>query len=154
MNSQDVPNEDKTEEGFAKYNTMTHFGFLQKQTEWFADNALRFSEKGWSVVVCSHANPLGLAEEEHVYNYGIIEGILNAFNSGGVYVGEETYKNSLFDIKISVDYRNNGGNVIAWLGGHTHRDDFAIVNGINCIEIASDAAYTDLHPEKKATIKE
>ena len=142
LNSQDVPTEEKTEQGFSRYNVMTHFGFLQKQLDWLATVALKFPESGWNVVVCSHATVYGISCEQNTYNYGALMGMLWAFNNGMAFATEEKHDNSLFDVKVAVDFSNGGGgNVVAWLGGHTHADKVAKQNGIVCVEIDTDASY-------------
>lgn len=154
LNSQDVPSEEKTEKGFAKYNVMTHFGFLQNQIDWLAAVALNLPSDEWHVVVCSHATATGIAVEEHVYNYDLVLGILDAFNRKSTFSASEEHENCLFNASTSVDFSDSFGKIIAWVGGHTHRDNIAIKKGIVQIESMSDSAYTELNPKRKNTTDE
>ena len=47
LNCNDIPSEETTEEGYAKYNRMRHFGFLQTQLDWLANTALAFAIVAW-----------------------------------------------------------------------------------------------------------
>ena len=153
LNSQNVPNDETDERGYAKYNSMTNYGFLQKQIEWFAHIALDVPCKAWTVVVCSHVSPNG-AKYVRAYNYSLMINILRAFQKGDVYEGQEKHENPLFSGHIRVDFTNKSGNVAAWLGGHIHRDELQMENGIFCVDTTTDAAFVSRYPEKKGTIKE
>jgi hypothetical protein len=101
---------------------------------------------------------MGLAnrvqEERNIYNYGLMTGLINAFQKGEKYEGRETRENSLFDGEIQADYTGKGGTFLVWLGGHTHDDAVAVVDGLTCVETTSDARYVGLHPERKETVNE
>ena len=155
LNSQDVPSDETDERGYAKYNAMRHYGFLQKQIEWFAHIALAVPSAEWNVLVCSHASPNGakLLEKCH-YNYSLMTNILRAFQKGETYEGRTQYDNALFSAHICVDFTGKGGNVAAWLGGHIHRDESGMENGVLCIDTTTDAAFAGRHSQKKGTINE
>ena len=53
-----------------------------------------------------------------------------------------------------VDFTGKGGNVAAWLGGHIHRDESGMENGVLCIDTTTDAAFAGRHSQKKGTINE
>ena len=154
LNSQDVPNEEKTAEGYAKYNVMRHFGFLQKQIEWFAHVALAVPDSEWNVVVCSHATPVGAEKEQTVYNYDLILGVIDAFKKHALYQAKNEYGNPLFNASVAVDFTNRGGNFVAWLGGHRHKDDINEIGGVVCVDTTTDAAYVGANPDKIGSIKE
>ena len=154
LNGQDVPNDEIDERGYAKYNAMLCFGFLQKQIEWFANVALVMPSPNWSVIVCSHASPNGVKVEERSYNYSLMTGVLKAFQGGTTFKSETVQENPLFNARISVDFTGKGGNVIAWLGGHTHKDAIAVENGIVCVDTTTDSAFVSLYPEKAGTTAE
>lgn len=141
LNSQDVPGEEKTEEGFAVYNTLRNYGFLQKQIDWLALSALNVPDSSWSVVLCSHAATPSSGGEDFNYNYDIIIGLLEAFNLKRCYKGERRYSNPLYNVSVSVDFTQGGGNVIAWLGGHRHEDSVKYESGITIVETTTDASY-------------
>ena len=142
LNSQDVPNDDETEEGFAVYNTLRNYGFLQEQVDWLAYEALSVPDPSWSVVVCSHAaTPSDEGEKDFSYNYDIVLGVLDAFKNKRAYVAQEKHSNPLFDVSISADFSGKGGDVIAWVGGHRHKDYVKNKFGITIVETTSDASY-------------
>ena len=154
LNSHDVPSDEKDSNGYAKYNAMRHYGFLQRQMEWFAFDALNVPSKSWTVIVCSHMSPSAARYENKAYNYQIMTKLLRAFQNGAFYEGSEKHNNPLFDAQISVDYTGKGGAVAAWLGGHIHKDDMSIVDGIVCVDTKTDAAFLSSYPEKRGTINE
>ncbi len=143
LNCQNVPNDEKTEKGYAKYNRMLHFGFLQKQINWFANVALAVPDSTWSVVVCSHATYYGALEEDHAfnYNYDLMMNVINAFKKHTSYTGKTQHENPLFNAEISVDFTGKGGNFVAWLGGHRHDDHINVLDGITLVDVATDASY-------------
>jgi hypothetical protein len=141
LNSQNVPNDEKTEEGYAKYNRMRHFGFLQKQVNWFANVALAVPDNTWSVVVCSHATYFGAKNEENVYNYDLMMKVINAFQKHTSYAGKSEHENPLFNAEVAVDFTGKGGNFVAWLGGHRHKDHINVLDGITFVDVTTDASY-------------
>ena len=153
LNSNDLPNDETDDRGYAKYNPMFYNGFLQKQIKWFANSALDVPDSGWSVLVCSHISPNG-AKYVRSYNYDLMVGVFEAFGKGIVYEGRSRNENRLFDAEIVADYTKRGGKVIAWLGGHIHKDEISMVNNVLCIDTAADSAFCSLNPEKRGTTKE
>lgn len=141
LNSQDVPNDDETAEGFAVYNSLRNYGFLQTQLDWLANVALDVPASSWSVVLCSHAATPSSEQNDFSYNYDVVIGILDAFANKRAFVGEEKHENSLFDVKVSADFSQKGGNVIAWVGGHRHNDYIKNKSGITIVETTTDASY-------------
>ena len=143
LNSQDTPNDDVDEEGKIIHNGMLNFGFMQEQLDWLANVALDVPDKSWSVILCSHACPVygfnECWEKEKHYNYSLATGILNAFRKHTSFKGELTHPDAAFDAKVDCDFTGKGGNVIVWLGGHTHRDRLKEVDGIMCMEIDTDS---------------
>ena len=142
LNSQDVPNDKHDEEGKVIYSSMLNFGFLQEQLDWLVNIALDVPDKEWSVVLCSHACPIyggDVWDKEKHYNYPLALGILNAFRKHEKFQGETNFPDPLFNAKVDCDFTGKGGNVIVWLGGHTHRDRLKEVEGIVCMEIDTDS---------------
>ena len=141
LNSQNVPNDDKTEEGYAKYNRMRNFGFLQKQVNWFANVALAVPDSSWNVVVCSHSTYFGAKGEDNFYNYDLMINIINAFKKHTAYAGKTEHTNPLFNAEIRVDFTGKGGNFVAWLGGHRHSDHINTLDGVTFVDTTTDASY-------------
>lgn len=154
LNSHDVPNDDKTPEGFAKYNVMHNFGFLQDQINWFATVALDLPSEEWSVVVCSHAEYFGAKGTIHCYNYAVMYAILNAFKNGEKYKCVRQNEDPSYNLNIDVDFKNKKGNFIVWVSGHVHNDMIVSINGIVSVTTTTDGAYLEIHKEKAGTIKE
>lgn len=147
LDSQDTPSDEELPDGKIKYNAMLHFGFLQEQIDWFANVALDVPDSDWNVIVCSHANPAyrGDSARESVYNYDVMLGIINAFRKHTAYKGEGSHANPIFKVSADVDFTGKGGNFIAWLGGHTHRDAISLEEGVVCISTQSDCAQAAAH---------
>ena len=154
LNSQDVPSDDKTPEGYAKYNAMRHFGFLEAQIKWFSDIALRLPDDGWGIVVCSHSDYIGAKKEEHCYNYELMLGVIDAFRHKTVYEGEKLHEDSAFDAKIKVDFEDAKGDFFAWVSGHTHNDRINEVMGVVSVSTTTDAAFLSTNPERRGTLSE
>ena len=68
-------------------------------------------------------------------------GVLDAFKNKRAYVAQEKHSNPLFDVSISADFSGKGGDVIAWVGGHRHKDYVKTKFGITIVETTSDASY-------------
>ena len=62
-------------------------------------------------------------------------GIINAFRHHTSYHSDE-------DVFLSVDYTGRGGEFIAWVGGHWHKDIIADIEGVMCLAVAQDCAQT------------
>lgn len=141
LNSQDVPSYEPLPDKTAKYNSMSHFGFLQEQMDWFVNVALQVPDKDWNVIVCSHVHISYKKEADHekVYNMDVMRGIVDAFRKHTTYQGESHNEDSAFDVKVDVDFTGKGGNFVAWLGGHTHRDVILDCGGIVCVETTTDS---------------
>ena len=158
LNSQEVISEESTEEGYAKYNRMRNYGFLQAQIDWLANVALQVPADVWFVVVCSHAGRITLLEEkeENEYNYSLVTNVLKAFNDHTAYTGEKTYDNPLKNAKISVDFTGKGGNLVGWFSGHSHRDRIQKIDGVMFVETTTDASYVAFlhHPGIRGTTNE
>lgn len=142
LSSQDVPHSEHDENGKVIFNKMRCYGFLQKQIDWFANVALDVPDKEWHVVCCSHALvtcKIQPEEGEIRYNYDLMNGIINAFKKHTKFSGETSFENSLFNASVSVDFTGRGGVFVAWLGGHTHRDNIKVVDGIVNVSLMNDS---------------
>ena len=81
-------------------------------------------------------------------DFEIFKGIVEAFNNrtvySGNYIGEEDWQTT----KISVDYENAYGEIIAFFQGHNHTDaTYDYFDGIPCINITTAGAYWAVRDE-------
>lgn len=144
LNTHDIPSDEKDENGFAKYNSFRLFCIRQAQLEWFAHTALNVPSKEWSVVLCSHENPNAQTKKHITHNNPILVGVINAFQNSTSFSMKTRFDDEPFcDAEISVDFTNRGGNFVAWLGGHEHRDILQTIDDIVCITTCNDATGLD-----------
>lgn len=143
LNSHDIPAEEKTAEGHAKYNRMRHYGFLQKQIDWVASVALNVPSDDWFVVVCSHAGKIVLVEENdpNEYNYSLLAKVFHAFDKRTAFSGEETHEDPARNAKIAVDFTGKGGTFVGWFSGHSHADKIQKIDGVTFVETTTDASF-------------
>ncbi|OAX75182.1 hypothetical protein A0U96_01955 [Lactiplantibacillus plantarum] len=127
--------------GTLHYDTLMQGGYQQDQINFLA-NALKLPANDWKVIVFCHI-PLSSAEASETlldpstnvrqYNDDLVRGILNAFEQGTNYAGDNT-KSSDLPASISVDYTNQGkGSLIGEVTGHMHTDANLQWHGINFV---------------------
>lgn len=144
LNTHDVPTDEKDEDGFAKYNSFRLFCIRQEQLEWFAHVALNVPSQEWSVVLCSHENAATRAYQHRTHNNPLLVGIINAFKNHTSFSMKTQFEDEPFcDAEISVDYTDKGGNFIAWISGHDHKDKLEVIDDITCIITLHDAVRQD-----------
>ena len=144
LNTHDIPSDETTEEGFAKYNSFRLFLIRQKQLEWFAHVALDVPSQEWSVVLCSHENAATRSPKHRTHNNPILMGIINAFQNHTSFSMKTQFEDEPFcNADISVDYTDKGGNFIAWVSGHDHRDVIEVIDGVVCTITLHDAVRQD-----------
>ncbi len=101
-------------------NNQDGFGFGAKQINWLCD-ILTSNPEGFDVVFFSHS-PVSNNGHSNIRDAYLVQGIVNAFISGGEYNGEYTGSvNSLNDASVAVCFEKKG-NVIGWFSGHIHAD--------------------------------
>ena len=130
------------------YNAMyTPSSITQKQITWLANEALDLSNitdsTGWGVIVFSHDGVD--SDNSAVGAYELVEGLLQAFKSGGTYSGSYTRTGDTmghFSVSISANYSSQGArDYIAFIHGHTHTDRIKYNNGTP--HISSGASHPD-----------
>lgn len=138
LNTHDVPSEELGEDGKPLYNKFRVFSVLQRQLDWFAHVALDVPDDEWSVVLCSHENP---CSSEHPDCTPVIIQIINAFKRHEKLQTKLSFPDAkaYLNVDVSVDYTGRGGNFIAWLCGHIHRDEHVVVDGVTCISTLNDS---------------
>ncbi len=137
LNSIDIPYIPK-DKGL-KYYGQWHYGFCEAQLQWLANKALRFSKKGWGVIVMTHND---YSSSEKIFdrvmrpvNGDIVEDLLEAFEKkgSGTFVSEVEDHNAT----VKYDFRRNASNeFIASFAGHRHGDIYDYVKGTPHILIA------------------
>lgn len=130
LNSSDTPN--IFLDGYNKYPKIEVWGYRQKQITWFY-NALKSVPAGYHVAVyqhCSFGYRYNPNQNYVAYNYEMIDGIVDAFVSGGTY--SRTYSdNPDFAASISVNFNGVKGNLAFLAHGHHHTDRINVApNGI------------------------
>ena len=117
------------------YGGQHSYEFRKRQTDWFCNEALKVPNDKWNVVVCSHVPPVttNISGSDKAPNYGQhLINILNAFKNKTSYTA--TASGGTFGAySIDVDFKDKGGNVIAWLAGHVHYDNIVQNNDINIV---------------------
>lgn len=143
LNSDDLPYILESD-GTYRYNSYAGHAFSNEQINFVAE-ALMFADKEepsqWAALFISHV-PLDTTNNDG-YRFGIkdalIRGheymlaVINAYQKGSSFAASgNVYNASLgdvaedFNVSVEVDYSANGtGNVIGFISGHTHTDNFS-----------------------------
>ncbi len=139
LNTHDTPSDEIGPDGFAVYNKFRLTGFRQDQLDWLAQVALQVPDKDWTVVLCTHES-LGADKGYVFYNQELMLGIIDAFRKHTAYQGSTHYEDITgYDGNISVDFTDKGGDFAVWVGGHTHKDQHLLQEGILTVCSASDS---------------
>lgn len=141
LNSHDLPSDEQLEQGGAKPDKFRLVGFREEQLNWFANVALDVPSPEWTVVLCSHESTSENLEME-MYNVELLLGIINAFRKHTAYQATTAYEDvGGFDATVNVDFTGRGGDFAAWVGGHRHKDDYELRDGILAICTLNDCIY-------------
>lgn len=128
-----------------KYKGISVYAYRQTQVDWLINEALD-TPPDWSVIVSSHLPPYkdGVkAWDLPTNNEEIVRGILKAYKTKTAY-SASSQASVPDDLKISVnaDFRNKGGDVIAWFCGHVHYDNVVqLPEGFPLITVLNDGAH-------------
>ena len=121
LNAQDVPLI-VDNDGHAKYININVSGYRQRQISWF-EEVLRKTPQESTVAIYQHY-PFGERYGEldyYPYNYEMIDGLIDAFVTGGGYAKEYTRKED-FKASISTTFFGFKGKLAFLAHGHTHND--------------------------------
>ena len=151
LNTHYTPSDALKPDGHAVYNKFRLVGFLDSQVKWFANVALQVPDPSWSVVLCTHES-IDSDPGTTFYNRELILGVIDAFRKHTAYTGSTHYDNILgYDASIEADFTGKGGDFVAWVGGHFHRDDVRICDGIltlcsinDCVHNAAQSPYAHI----------
>ena len=138
LNAHDVPSEEKNEAGLPIFNKFSTNIFSQAQLDWVAESVLDVSDDEWTVTVCTHENP---ASGEKIGGAKLLLGMLKAFKEHKSFEGCEEISELNVKLFSNVDFTNKGGNVAAWVSGHTHYDKMEIFEGITCVTTLNDSIH-------------
>lgn len=125
-----------------KYRGQWDYAYRQTQVDWLINEALDIPED-WSVIISSHLPPYkeGVKGwDAPTNNEEIVRGILKAYKTKTTY-SASSQASVPDDLKISVnaDFRNKGGDVIAWFCGHVHYDNVVqLPEGFPLITVLND----------------
>jgi DNA repair exonuclease SbcCD nuclease subunit len=148
LNAIDIPYQ-VTDKGNLLYNGQFKYAFSDRQLQWTAHKALRFSEKsdsaGWRTILFSHVPILqeGLYGTDHgITNDTVMWDILKAFKIGAVYRSIPTTGD--FSQSVEADFSGQGGGtLIACFFGHVHVDQSVQKDGITLVTTLNAATQQD-----------
>lgn len=157
LNTHDTPSDElKADNKHPVYDKFRLTGFREGQVNWFANVALQVPSVEWSVVLCTH-EALGSDKGTTYYNRDLVLGLINAFRKHETYQGSTHYENMEgYDTKVEADFTGKGGDFIAWVGGHEHKDGSALCDGVLTICSINDSLHNSasspfVHKERTNT---
>lgn len=119
-------------DGNLKYPRINTSVITGAQLKWLATDALNVSADT-HVIVMLHCPIDGTLKDnptEHCYNHDVLKQLLEAFKNGT----SGTLTSSMTDFPVNVDYSfANKGTLIGVFAGHTHTEDYQVINGINYV---------------------
>ncbi|MEM1455682.1 phage baseplate upper protein [Pediococcus pentosaceus] len=119
-------------DGNLKYPRINTSVITGAQLKWLATDALNVSADT-HVIVMLHCPIDGTLKDnptEHCYNHDVLKQLLEAFKNGT----SGTLTSSRTDFPVNVDYSfANKGTLIGVFAGHTHTEDYQVINGINYV---------------------
>lgn len=148
LNPYDVPSDEVQADGGAKYNKMWLAGYRQTQLEWFAEEALCVPDNDWTVVLCTHQNPVTGQPYpgECCRNEDVVLKIIDAYRNGLPYELTRAFADiPEYSISLKGSFAGRGGEFAIWLSGHTHIDRELVIDGTLCVSIISD--FNDQHED-------
>nr|WP_276580303.1 phage tail spike protein [Lacticaseibacillus parakribbianus] len=136
LNPQDIPDGLDTD-GYIKYQGLNCAGYRQAQIAWLAQT-LMDTPAGTTVAIYQHfgfgyrySNTMAYVP----YNYEMIDGIIDAFVSGGTYSGSYT-ANADFKASVDCDFGGAKGLLAFLAHGHFHNDKMVVgTDGIHSYSI-------------------
>ena len=141
LNTHDIPSDERKPDGHLVYNAFRLTGFRNDCVNWFAIVALQVPSADWTVVLCTHES-IGADRGYVYYNQELVLGIINAFRKHTAYCGSTCYEDVAgYDAKVEVDFTGKGGDFAAWVGGHTHRDDSRVLDGVLTVCTINDSKH-------------
>lgn len=118
--------------GKLKYPRISNSVITGAQLKWLATNALNVSADT-HVIVMLHCPIDGTLKDnptDHCYNHDLLRQLLEAFKNGT----SGTLTSSTTDFPVDVDYSfTSKGTLIGVFAGHTHTEDYQVINGINYV---------------------
>lgn len=141
LNTHDVPSDERKPDGYPVYNSFRLTGFRNYQLNWFANVALQVPDPNWTVILCTHES-VGVDKGTVFYNQEIVLGLINAFRKHTAYKGSSGNDIlSGYEAQVEVNFTGKGGDFAAWVGGHWHRDDSRIWDGVLTIASLNDSMH-------------
>ena len=156
LNTHDTPSDELKADKHPVYDKFRLTGFLQGQVNWFAHVALQVPSTDWTVVLCTHES-IGADTGTTYYNRELILGLINAFRKHTAYKASTHFDNIAgYDAQVEADFTGKGGDFAAWVGGHWHRDEHRICDGVLTISSNNDSLHNSadspfVHKERTNT---
>ena len=112
LNSSDIPKENDSTTGKAKYYAQNDYAFRNTQINWLKDVLLSVPE-GYSVVVLVH-----IPITREYTNFSAVKGLIMACHAGTTYSSSGSTTD--FEYSVSADFSSHSRKVLCVLCGHTH----------------------------------
>lgn len=120
-------------DGKLKYPRINTSVITGAQLKWLATDALNVSADT-AVIVMLHCPIDGTIKDNptaHCYNHDVLKQLLEAFKNGT----SGTLTSSTTDFPVNVNYSfANRGTLIGVFAGHTHTEDYQVINGVNYVQ--------------------
>ncbi|MDV2911018.1 metallophosphoesterase [Pediococcus acidilactici] len=145
LNSNDTPEDIKDSDGGVKYIGISNMGYRQEQLDWLANVALQNVPEDYATIVVVHAQAtptenddtdLSDGMKDHHTNQKQVVQILNDFKNGQSSVVTNNVKD--WEVNVKTNFVTQGKrDLVAWIHGHLHYEEFTTSNGFNDISCIS-----------------
>ena len=141
LDTGDVPYK-YNEKGSLKYFAQNFHAYSQAQLNWLANEALKFDEDGWAVMIFQHVPPFKMTVDDHedLSRIAVLHDILTARRDNKdirINKGEGD-----LHIEVNANFSNfKKCDIVGVMCGHMHNDDAKNVDGIQYIITANSVMY-------------
>ncbi|WP_323052260.1 BppU family phage baseplate upper protein [Pediococcus acidilactici] len=145
LDSNDTPEDIKSSDGGVKYIGISNMGYRQEQLDWLANVALQNVPEDYATIVVVHAQAtptenddtdLSDGMKDHHTNQAQVVQILNDFKNGQSSVVTNSVKD--WEVNVKTNFVTQGKrDLVAWIHGHLHYEEFTTSNGFNDISCIS-----------------
>ena len=145
LDSNDTPEDIKSSDGGVKYIGISNMGYRQEQLDWLANVALQNVPEDYATIVVVHAQATPTENDDtdlydgmkdHHTNQAQVVQILNDFKNGQSSVVTNSVKD--WEVNVKTNFVTQGKrDLVAWIHGHLHYEEFTTSNGFNDISCIS-----------------
>ncbi len=140
VNPCDVPYT-RDENGKLKYEAQHDYAIGQEQVDWLVNEALKFDEDGWGIILLSHILPFQNFTDTSRKRLLFLHYLLKAQSEGGRYVYRSTEKDFELSVNVNFASREHRAEFLFALIGHEHTDYEIKWGKLNYILRANTVAY-------------